>query len=188
MGGRQLGSTRAAKFLGWSLCVMGGALLAGTVLHIPFSWKSWEIRIDIAACLVFGSVLIWWAGSYPAANHVPASGGRIGNPTVTMTVGVLTALVAVFTLVDGAAHNQESGEQVKAEYAALEAAARNLALAADKLSAAEREIELQRSATAKAPPAPIIETPALVPDGDASHRKEKASTPRPRGSDRPPNR
>jgi hypothetical protein len=51
--------------------------------------------VDGGACALFGIVLIWWAVG--AFRHAEKNWG-IGFPTVTMVVGVVTALIAIFSL------------------------------------------------------------------------------------------
>jgi hypothetical protein len=70
-----------------------------------------EKFVDVFSCLLFGVVLIWWSvlgeifkyslySQWRARTpwKVPAE-WALGNPTITMVVGVVTAIIAIFTLV-----------------------------------------------------------------------------------------
>ena len=90
---------------------MVGIALLVLGAHVPFFGQQFipnarnsELWIDAAASVIFGGVLLYWAFSNeeprgPSFVHPFGTDTNwgIGNPTVTMVVGVVTAVIAVFS-------------------------------------------------------------------------------------------
>lgn len=111
---RKLGSSVIGFAMGVALSALGICIW----LEVPAFWfrntpsfHRNEKIADVFCCLLFGVVLIWWSVlgeifKYRLfsrwRNRAPWKVPRqwaIGNPTITMVVGIVTAIVAIFTLV-----------------------------------------------------------------------------------------
>lgn len=98
--GTREGSILAGKVAARALFVLAGLslvfgpfLITGVLrLNCLRPWL--ELGVDVGSCLLFGGVLWWWAHS--ERDEISNKTG-IGNPTVTMVVTVLTAVIAIFT-------------------------------------------------------------------------------------------
>jgi hypothetical protein len=88
MAGRKCGSNVLAGITGVALLALG-SLILGRVFAINL--KAHPEFVNGGACILFGVVLSWWTLS---------EGKRwgIGFETVGMTVGVVTAVIAILTL------------------------------------------------------------------------------------------
>jgi len=88
MAGRKCGSNVLAGLTGVSLLTLG-CLILGRVFVVDL--KAHPEIVNGGACILFGFVLLWWTFS---------EGKRwgIGFETVGMTVGIVTAVVAILTL------------------------------------------------------------------------------------------
>jgi hypothetical protein len=60
-----------------------------------------EVALDALCCLIFAVILIWWSISGSTGLRRPLFNDRgwgIGEPTVTMVITIVTAVVAIITL------------------------------------------------------------------------------------------
>jgi hypothetical protein len=94
MSGRRTGSSVLAAAIGFLLVALGLAAWISTPFFVDWiaGLRSHARAIDVAASLLFGVVLLWWAAS---AGDKPFG---IGFETVTMVVAAVAALIAIFTL------------------------------------------------------------------------------------------
>jgi hypothetical protein len=86
---RKNGSNILAVVLGFLLIVL--AVCIGFGFTPDFKDKDTLIAVNAGSSALFGGVLLWWAASENKA-------WGIGFETVTMVVGVVTAVVAILTL------------------------------------------------------------------------------------------
>jgi uncharacterized membrane protein YiaA len=102
---RQQGSTITARILGVVLVCVGVLLPAITNLKPGFDWISYRAWVNYGSCILFGGMLLWWGfckSLTKPVDHYQETKSRIGFETITMVVGVLTALIAIWTLTDAA--------------------------------------------------------------------------------------
>ena len=103
---RNLGSTLTAVAVGAVLMIFAAYLGLAWWCGRFFDVGQFEKVIDIGSCAIFGAVLLWWGLCKPFATYDRSTAGKIGFETITMIVTVITALIAIFTLTDAAAHRQ----------------------------------------------------------------------------------
>ena len=85
---RKFGSSVLAFATGVLIVVLAVCIFMGWIKDL----KDHKTFVEVGSTLTFGGVLIWWSVS----NNLKKWG--IGFPTVTMVVGVVTAVVAILTL------------------------------------------------------------------------------------------
>jgi hypothetical protein len=98
---RYQGSTLVAYVVSFLLLLLAAFFACGGQIN----WVQYKRCIDIASCLTFSLVLWWWAKSGKLTSdedHIPKTWFKIGNETLTMVVGVLTAVIAILTLAEAA--------------------------------------------------------------------------------------
>jgi hypothetical protein len=84
---RKCGSIVLTAATGAALLGLGITILASVVVDL----RAHRTAVNGGACLLFGTILLWWTFS---------EGKRwgIGFETVTMTVAVVTAVIAILAL------------------------------------------------------------------------------------------
>lgn len=88
--GRKPGSSILAGIIGFLLVVLAISIFLGAIDNL----KQHRILVNGGSSLLFGIVLFWWAVSNKRQ-------WGIGFETVTMVVGVVTAVIAILTLTSG---------------------------------------------------------------------------------------
>jgi hypothetical protein len=106
---RRNGSTAVGIVFGVVLALLAMAFLAvfWGWLGIPaplcqqMTQGALEVALDALCCLIFAVILIWWSISGSTGLRRPLFNDRgwgIGEPTVTMVITIVTAVVAIITL------------------------------------------------------------------------------------------
>jgi hypothetical protein len=90
MAGRKTGSMVLTAVTGVALVVLGLAIFGSFIVDL----KAYRLTVNGGACVLFGLVLLWWAFS-------EEKDWGVGFETVTMTVGTITAVIAILTLTGG---------------------------------------------------------------------------------------
>jgi len=90
MADRKTGSNVLTAVTGVALLALGFAILGSIIVDL----KAHRLAVNGGACILFGVILLWWAFS-------AGKDWGIGFETVTMTVGVVTAVIAILTLTGG---------------------------------------------------------------------------------------
>jgi hypothetical protein len=89
---RKKGSSILAGAVGIALLILGGAILAPMIVDVgTIDIRAHRVVVNGGACVLFGLVLLWWAVT-------EGKDWGIGFETVTMTVAVVTAVIAILTL------------------------------------------------------------------------------------------
>lgn len=102
---RQQGSTITARVLGVALVLVGVLEPVLTLFKPNFDWVYHRAWIDNGSSILFGGILLLWGfckSLKSTEDHYADTKSRIGFETVTMVVGVLTALIAIWTLTEAA--------------------------------------------------------------------------------------
>ncbi|MGY4466944.1 hypothetical protein ACVWWK_002626 [Bradyrhizobium sp. LB9.1b] len=81
------GSNLLTGATGGALLLLGGAILASYVVDV----RANRVIVNGGACILFGVVLLWWTFGED-------KNWGMGFETVTMTVAVVTAVIAILTL------------------------------------------------------------------------------------------
>ncbi|MCP1846828.1 MULTISPECIES: hypothetical protein [unclassified Bradyrhizobium] len=84
---RKDGSFALTVITGSALLILGIAILTSYIVDI----RAHRAFVNGGACILFGSILLWWAFS-------EGKNWGIGFETVTMTVAVVTAVIAILAL------------------------------------------------------------------------------------------
>lgn len=93
MAGRKCGSNVLASIIGGALIALAIGIASGWSPN--FQDRSTLKVVNGGSSVLFGIVLLWWAASEDRA-------WGIGFETVTMVVGVVTAVIAILTLTHSA--------------------------------------------------------------------------------------
>lgn len=98
-GSTLVGLLAAGLLLGAAISLIGLAQhwwsLPAELKHVaPLQAELW---IDAICCVLFALVLFWWAASGPSGLRmfVAGRGWGIGNPTVSMVITIVAAVVAI---------------------------------------------------------------------------------------------
>jgi len=86
MPGHRRGSNLLTRATGAALLIFGIAILA-----YPLDIRAHRVIVNGGACILFGLVLLWW--TYGEGRE-----WGVGFETVTMTVAVVTAVIAILAL------------------------------------------------------------------------------------------
>jgi len=89
------GSVVLAWITGFVLFVV--ALLIGLDVISAESIRANPKPVDCGACIIFGAILCYWA--YHAQKSEDKNDKGIGFPSVTMVLAIVTAVIAIITLV-----------------------------------------------------------------------------------------
>jgi ABC-type transport system involved in multi-copper enzyme maturation permease subunit len=79
------------------ICLFVIALLIGLDVISAESIRANPKPVDCGACIIFGLILCYWA--YHAKKTEDKSDYGIGFPSVTMVIAIVTAVIAIITLV-----------------------------------------------------------------------------------------
>ncbi|MBH5370960.1 hypothetical protein [Bradyrhizobium glycinis] len=92
MPGHKTGSNILTIMTGGALLLLGAAILVSFfVFGVIVDLRAYRVGVNGCACILFGLVLLWWAFG-------EGSDWGIGFETVTMTVAVVAAVIAILTL------------------------------------------------------------------------------------------